>query len=148
VRRLAPALLAVGLTLAAWRAAPGLIEEFGYVPEHSETVTRKWHLEAHFDRRRFEWLPVPPQRLRIENVRGETVARLVGSPDEGSPVWRGWSVASSDAWCEIRWCGQIVELGLDAEEVLVPVGSVPPREPEPGEEYTPRDSLRLYPDPD
>jgi hypothetical protein len=129
------ALTALGLAVlaASWSAAQPLAREYGYAADRApDRVGGRWFAEMHIDRRRAAWLPIPPERLRVENLRGEEVARFYGATTVAANGVFDRRCISSQRQCEITWGGHSITLVPDTDGVLVPRERLAPA-PEPAE---------------
>lgn len=132
------------------RSAPAFLDRYGY-REIERSSYGVWPtLELRFDRRRADWLPIPKERLRVENARGEEVARMRSDaePPLTGSFWTRLKVQTSGTGVELTWLGERRLFHRDTEGVLVPEGTLPEVERPPEEAYRGFDGLRLVPDPE
>lgn len=139
----------VSIVVGAKGAFDGWVARYGYVRTSLRALDRVPGFYVR-ERRRYDWLPIPPLRWRLENNEG-TIWQLAGeqtemrSPD-GTVSWRmGPRITQNSGGLTLRHGEDEFHFALDEAGLLVPVERLPgPDEPDPSD-YEPFEGLDPFP---
>lgn len=123
VARAALVLLAVAIVIVAVRGVVPLGKRYGYREVKRAHVWMDGGLTVSLEQRRWNWLPLPVDRVRVLNHRDEEVARFDGHAGSGTRATSfilGRSMDPKVAGSVILCRGSRVEVSRDPLGVLVP----------------------------